>query len=274
MRPIYCYFFIPAFLLASCVGTGTYKALQVEKSKTDSLYTWAMATLKASQGDNDRLTRQKAALKDSVNDMGLQLSSVNENNRVLRKQIEDLSAISSMQAESIRKSMDNIGAKDLYLQRLRTALSRRDSMNLAVLMELKAAFGSFSDSVVGIKVAQGVVSVTVADSLLFGVDSTSYAVTDKGKTVLVRLARVLRDQPDIGCRVEVSADSVGLPPDSVMSGWELDVRRAASVVGTLQNQYHVGAARLVAAGRGEYGQGTRIVFVPPTDQLSEVLEKR
>jgi chemotaxis protein MotB len=273
MRPIYCYFFIPAFLFAACVSNRTYKALQMEKSKSDSLYTWAMATLKASQGDNDRLTRQNAALKDSVNDMGLQLSAVNENNRVLHKQIEDLSAISSTQAESIRKSMDNIGAKDLYLQRLRTALSRRDSMNLAVLMELKAALGSFSDSVVGIKVAQGVVSVTVADSLLFGADSTSYAVTDKGKTVLVRLARVLRDQPDVGCRVEVYADSVGLPPDSVMNGWELDVRRAASMVRALQNQYHVGAARLVAAGRGEYGQ-TRIVFVPPTDQLSEVLEKR
>jgi chemotaxis protein MotB len=265
---------ILSFLSISCVSNGTYKALQAEKSKGDSLYTWAMATLKASQGDNDRLTRQKAALKDSVNDMGLQLSAVNENNRVLHKQIEDLSAISSTQAESIRKSMDNIGAKDLYLQRLRTALSRRDSMNLAVLMELKAALGSFSDSIVGIKVAQGVVSVTVADSLLFGADSTSYAVTDRGKTVLVRLARVLRDQPDIGCRVEVSTDSVELPPDSVMNGWEVDVRRAASVVRTLQNQYHVGAARLVAAGRGEYGRGTRVVFVPPTDQLSEVLEKR
>lgn len=274
MRPIYCYFFILSFTVVSCVSTGTYKALQVEKSKSDSLYTWAMATLKTSQRDNDRLTQQKAVLKDSVNDLSLQLSSVSENNRVLHKQIEDLSAISSAQAESIQKSIDNIGAKDLYLQRLRTALSRRDSMNLAVLIELKAALGSFSDSLVAIRVAQGVVNVTVADQLLFGDDSTNYTVTDKGKTVLVRLARVLRDQPDIGCRVEVYADSVALPPDSVMDGWERDVRRAASVVRTLQNQYSVTAAQLTAAGRGEYGRGTRVVLAPPTEQLSEVLEKR
>jgi chemotaxis protein MotB len=274
MRPIYCYFFILSFTVVSCVSTGTYKALQVEKSKSDSLYTWAMATLKASQGDNDRLTTQKAVLKDSVNDLNLQLSAANENNKVQRKQLENLSAISSAQAESIRKSIDNIGAKDLYLEQLRTALSRRDSMNLSVLMELKAATGSFNDSLVGIKVEKGVVNVTVADQLLFGDDSTNYTVTDKGKTVLVRLARVLRDQPDIGCRVEVYTDSVGLPPDSVMDSWELDVRRAASVVRTLQNQYNVTAARLTAAGHGEYGRGTRVVLVPPTDGLSEVLGKR
>jgi chemotaxis protein MotB len=274
MRPIYCYFFILSFTVVSCVSKGTYKSLQVEKSKSDSLYTWAMGTLKASQGDNARLSQDKAALKDSIGDLNLQLSAVKQNNAVLHKQLDDLSAISTTQAESIRKSIDNIGAKDFYLQQLRTALSRRDSMNLAVLLEIKAAMGSFSDSLVGIKVAHGVVSLTVADQLLFGDDSANVTVTDKGKTVLVRLARVLRDQPDVGCRIEIYTDSVALPPDSVMDGWEWKTRRAASVVRTLQNQYHVTAARLVAAGQGEYGKGTRVVLVPPAGELSEVLEKK
>jgi chemotaxis protein MotB len=74
--------------------------------------------------------------------------------------------------------------------------------------------------------------------------------------------------------VEVYADSVALPPDSVMDGWERDVRRAASVVRALQNQYKITAARLTATGRGEYGRGTRVVLAPPTEQLSEVLEKK
>jgi chemotaxis protein MotB len=298
MRPIYCYFFILPFTVVSCVSTGTYKALQVEKSKSDSLYTWAMGTLKASQGDNARLLQDKAAMKDSIGDLNLQLSAVKQNNIVLHKQLDEFSAISTAQAESIRKSIDNIGAKDFYLQQLRTALSRRDSMNLAVLLEIKAAMGSFSDSLVGIRVAKGVVSLTVSDQLLFGGDSTNVTVTDKGKTVLVRLARVLRDQPDIGCRIEVFPDSSGMMPDTVMvpdsamvanlvravnsgvvanpamDSWELDVRRAASVVRALQNQYHVTAARLAAVGQGEYGKGTHIVLVPPTGELSDVLEKK
>jgi chemotaxis protein MotB len=277
---------------------GTYKALQVEKSKGDSLYTWAMGTLKASQNDNARLSRDKAALRDSVNDLDVQLSAVKQNNIVLHKQLDEISAISTSQAESIRKSIDNIGAKDFYLQQLRTALSRRDSMNLAVLMEIKAAMGSFSDSLVAIRVVKGVVSLTVADQLLWGEDSGNVEVTDKGKTVLVRLARVLRDQPDVVCRVEVYPDSAGTVSDSVrvpdsamvskfvmavnsgvaansrMDSWEMDVRRAVSVVRTLQNQYHVTAARLVAAGHGEYGKGTRFVLVPPAGELSEVLEKK
>ncbi len=286
MRPIFCYFFILSFCVESCVSTGTYKALQVEKSKSDSLYTWAMGTLKASQGDNARLSREKAAMKDTVSDLIVEVNAVKQNNTTLHKQLDDLSAISTAQAESIRKSIDNIGAKDLYLQQLRTALSRRDSMNLAVLLEVKAAMGSFSDSLVGIKVARGMVSLTVADPLLWGDDSANVTVTDKGKTVLVRLARVLRDQPDIACRVEVYPDSSVVPPDSAMAinpgmtansgrdSWEFDVRRAASVVRTLENQYHVTAARLVAVGHGEYGKGTRIVLVPPAGELSEVLEKK
>jgi len=298
MRPIYCYFFILSCTVVSCVSTGTYKALQVEKSKGDSLYTWAMGTLKASREDNARLSRDKAALKDSVNDLDLQLSAVKQNNIVLHKQLDEMSAISTAQAESIRKSIDNIGAKDQYLQQLRTALSRRDSINLSVLLEIKAAMGSFSDSLVAIRVAKGVVSLTVSDQLLWGEDSTNVTVTDKGKTVLVRLARVLRDQPDIDCRVEVYPDSAGTVSDSVrvpdsamvanyvmaassgvvansgMDSWEMDVRRAASVVRTLQNQYHVTAARLVAAGEGEFGKGTRVVLVPPAGELSNVLEKK
>ena len=61
MRPIYCYFFILSFTFESCVSTGTYKALQAEKSKSDSLYTWAMGTLKTSQRDNDRLITRESS---------------------------------------------------------------------------------------------------------------------------------------------------------------------------------------------------------------------
>lgn len=304
MKPINTFWIILSFGYTSCVSTGTYKALQVEKSKDDSLYAWAMATLKTSKGDNARLMTEKAALKDSMNDLSLQTSALKQNNAVLHQQLTDLSAISTAQAESIRKSIDNIGAKDAYLQRLRTALSRRDSANLAVLMEIKAAMGSFNDSLVSIAVARGVVSVTVADRLLFGDDSSNYMVTDKGKTVLVRMARVLKDQPDIHCRVEVCPDSMtvaqlaawmpggpvdtaglvarlgatggaGGATDSVgMDSWALDVRRAASVVRTLQNQYRVEAEQLTAAGRGEPGRGTIFILAPPGDELSKVLEKK
>lgn len=274
MRPIYCYFFILSLTAASCVSSSSYKALLLEKQKSDSLYGYSMQTLKSCQGDNDRLNRQKSALRDSMNDAGLQLNAVKENNTVLRKQLDDLSAISSAQAESIRKSIDNIGAKDLYLQQLRTAVSRRDSVNLAVLMELKAAMGSFGDSVVSIKVERGAVRLNVADLVLFGPDSAGYSVSEKGRTVLVRLARVLRDQPGVDCAVEEYMDSAAVAADPGTGGWGLKVRRSASVVQALQTQYNVMTARLTAVGKGEEGRGTGIVLMPQAGSLGEILEKR
>ncbi len=46
--------------------------------------------------------------------MKLQLTATQENNSILRKQIQSISAISASQAESIKKSLDNMGAKDTY----------------------------------------------------------------------------------------------------------------------------------------------------------------
>jgi len=51
------------------------------------------------------------------------LTATQENNALLRKQLTNLSAISSTQAESIKRSLDNIGAKDIYIQQLRAAIS-------------------------------------------------------------------------------------------------------------------------------------------------------
>lgn len=288
MRPIHIYAIIFIVSFHSCVSAGEYKALQKEKLKSDSLYGWAMQTLQTCQGDNDRLTKQKNTLQDQNKDLSVQMTAITDNNTALRKQLDDLSAISSAQAESIKKSIDNIGAKDLYLQGLRQAVSRRDSINLAALMEMKAAMGSFPDKEVAIKVAKGVMDVVVADSVLFGGDTAGFSVSPKGKTVLLRLARVLNDQADIACTVEGYTDSTSAEQDSVMDSWELSVRRAAAVVRLLQNQFNVTPSRLVAAGYGEFqpvapndspedraaNRRTRFRISPRKDQLEEAIEKR
>src|SRR6186713_105579 len=136
MRPVYFCFVILSSSLVSCVSTSKFKAMQQEADKYDTLYTWSMRTLKGCQDDNATLTKQKTALKNETNEMRLQLTASQENNTLMRKQLRDLSALSSAQAESISKSLDNMGAKDTYLQQLRSALAHRDSVNLALLMNL------------------------------------------------------------------------------------------------------------------------------------------
>src|SRR5204863_2435982 len=123
------------------------------------------------------------------------------------KQLQDLSVMSSSQAESIKKSLDNIGAKDAYIQDLQTAMARKDSLNMALMMNLKGAIGNLDDKDINIKVDKGVVYIDIYDKLLF--KSGSYDITENAKQVLGKVAAVLKAQPDIEFMVEGHTDNVG-----------------------------------------------------------------
>jgi chemotaxis protein MotB len=282
-------FLFVLFACVSCVSTGKFNAMQQQEQKYDSLYTWSMRTLKSCQNSNDTLRKQKTVLQSDANTLDMLLTASKENNTSLRKQLQSLSALSSSQAESIKRSLDNIGAKDAYIMDLRTAVAHRDSVNLVVLMDLKATLGGFGQAGVNIKLEKGTLCLELADSLLFNSDSNSYILSDKAKAVLGRLARVLHDQPDIAFVVEGHTDSIAPnPQDVVPDNWDLSVRRATAIVRLLQNEYHIAPVRMTAAGRSEYipitsndtpegraaNRRTRIVILPQSDPLNSLLQHK
>jgi chemotaxis protein MotB len=277
-----------ASALVSCVSTGKYKALQKEATQYDSLYNQSMRTLKTCQETNVDLNKQRTAMKDHEKSMELQLNASNDNNTMLRKQITTLSALSSSQAESIKKSLDNIGAKDNYIQNLQFAIAHRDSVNLAVLLNVKATIGGYGEQDVLIKMEKGVVVIELSDKILFDSDTTTtYTVAPKGKGVLGRLARVLNDQTNVNVDVEGHTDSISM--DSLVDNWDISVRRATSIVRILEHDYHVLPSRLTASGQSEFqpvgpndvpegraaNRRTRITIIPAnTEQLQRLLDKR
>jgi chemotaxis protein MotB len=280
----YLFFTLVLFSCAGCVSSGKFNAMQQQAQKSDSLYTWSMRTLKSCQDSNDTLRKQKAAAVSDANYLDMQLTATKENNTLLRKQLQDLSTLSSSQAESIKRSLDNIGAKDAYIMDLRAAISHRDSINLVVLLELKATMGAQAG--VNIKNEKGTLYVDLADSLLFNPDSGSYTLNAKAKTVLGRLARVMRDQPEIEFVVEGHTDSIApVSQDAMQDNWDLSVKRATSIVRVLQNDYNVAPTRMMAAGCSEFlpiepndtpegraaNRRTRIVILPQADQLNGLL---
>ena len=281
----YLFFTIVLFSFAGCVSSGKFNAMQQQAQKSDSLYTWSMRTLKSCQDSNDTLRKQKAAAVSDRNDLDMQLTATKENNTLMRKQLQELSSLSSSQAESIKRSLDNIGAKDAYIMDLRAAISQRDSVNLAVLLELKATMGAQPG--VDIKNEKGTLYVDLADSLLFNADSNSFVLNAKAKTVLGRLARVMRDQPDIGFVVEAHTDSIPPAPDAAFDNWDISVMRATAVVRVLQKDYNILPARMTAAGHSEFlpvgpndtpegradNRRTRIVILPQVDRLNSLLSR-
>ena len=271
-------------------GCVSKKTLQSEQTKYVTLqgeYDKLQAQLKECNDLTAEGARKKAELENEVANLKKQVDFLNANNTQALKQLENLSVISSSQAESIKKSLDNIGAKDAYIQNLQTALNRKDSLNLALVTNLKGAIGNMDDKDINIKVDKGVVYIDISDKLLF--KSGSYVVADKAKEVLGKVALVLKNQPDIEFMVEGHTDNVAFKGNGVLlDNWDLSVKRATSVIRILQEQYSMVPAKMTAAGRGEYlpiadnntpegkaaNRRTRIVILPQLDQFFKLLEPK
>jgi chemotaxis protein MotB len=232
------------------------------------------------------LEKENSSLANRINDLNKQIDFLKENNTTALKQLQDMSVISSSQAESIKKSLDNMGAKDAYIQNLQTSLARKDSLNMALVMNLKGAIGNLADEDINIKVDKGVVYIDISDKLLF--KTGKYEVTPQAKQVLGKVATVLKNQPDIEFMVEGHTDNVPFSGGVLTDNWDLSVKRATSVVRILQNQYGLDPAKMAAAGRGEYNpvisntsaesraanRRTRIVILPQLDQFFKLLEPK
>jgi chemotaxis protein MotB len=180
--------------------------------------------------------------------------------------------------------MENIGAKDTYIQSLQQQMARKDSLNMALVMNLKGAIGNLDDKDINIKVDKGVVFIDISDKLLF--KTGSYDVTDRAKEVLGKVATVLKNQPDIEFMVEGHTDDVPFSRPPLVDNWDLSTKRATTVVRMLQKQYGMDPAKMAAAGRAEHhpiadnsneagraaNRRTRIVVLPQLDQFFKLLE--
>lgn len=274
-------------LLLSCVSSKKFNTMRDQaQARYDSLYTKYQQELGSCRDELNNTRQQKQSIQAQLDDMSRQLPLIKENNTQLLKQLENLSVISSSQAESIKKSLENIGAKDTYIQDLQAALARRDSLNLALIMNLKGVLGNLNDEDINIKVEKGVIYVDISDKMLF--NTGSYVVRDKAREVLGKVAIVLKNQPDIEFMVEGHTDTVPYAQGVLLDNWDLSVKRATAVVRILQTQYQIPPARMTASGRGEYvsiasndtaegraiNRRTRIVILPQLDQFFKLLERK
>ena len=206
-------------ILFSCVSTKTLKEEQAKLAALNDKYAQLEKTLKVCDDDKNALARDKSTLETQVSALNDKIAFLKDNNTQALRQLQDMSVISGQQAESIKKSMENIGAKDAYIQTLQQEMSRKDSLNMALVMNLKGAIGNLDDKDINIKVDKGVVFVDISDKLLF--KSGSYDVTDNAKVVLGKVATVLKNQPDIEFMVEGHTDNIAFKRPPLEDNWDL-----------------------------------------------------
>ena len=223
-------------LLTSCVSKKKYTDLEAKNKETQDLLNTATVKLNS-------CLEEKAGLAATV-------EGLKEKNQLLINTSKDMTVLTTKGAENIEKALETIKEKDLKISRMQDALTKKDSVTLALVTSLKSSVG-ISDPDIEINVEKGVVFISIADKLLF--KSGSYEVTDKAKAVLAKVAKVVNDKPDFECMVEGHTDNVPYRSNGVLlDNWDLSVKRSTSIIRVLTNDLGVKPAQLIAAGRSSY----------------------
>lgn len=258
-------------LLTSCVSKKKYTELEARNKETQDLLNTATVKL-------NTCLEEKAGLSARV-------EGLKEHNQTLINTSKDMTVLTSKGAENIEKALESIKEKDLKISRMQDALTKKDSVTLAVVTSLKSVVG-LNDEDIEINVEKGVVFISISDKMLF--KTGSYNVTDRAKSVLAKVAKVVNDKPDFECMIEGHTDNVPYIGNGVLlDNWDLSVKRSTSIIRVLTNELGVKPEQLIAAGRSSYvplvsnssaenrakNRRTRILVLPKIDQFYDMVEK-
>ena len=277
MRKIGILMLVASIFLSSCVSQKKYTEMENNYNKKSS-----------------ELVDTKAELMKCRIESESRLSALNQQVEDLRKDkektleyVENLTVLSKSASDNIKETLTQMGKKDEYIKYIQKAITKRDSMNLALGFKLKSVLkDGFTDEDIQIDVEKTVVYISIADKLLF--KSGSHVISNDAKRVLKKVADVIAAQPELEVMVEGYTDNKPISTSDMKDNWDLSVKRSTSVIRVLQNDFNIQPSRLIAAGRSEYlplesnatvegrarNRRTRIVLMPKLDQFFKLLESK
>jgi len=260
-----------ALTLTSCGTKKKIAALEAQNKECQDLLNSTTVKLNLCLSEKEALSKQNDYLK--------------QNNSDLINSTKEITLLSTKGAQNLEKSLESLKEKDLKITRLQDALTRKDSVTLALVTSLKSSVG-ITDPDIEINVEKGVVFISIADKLLF--KSGSYVVSDKAKEVLGKVAKVINSRPTFECMVEGHTDNVPFTGNAILlDNWDLSVKRSTAIVRVLTKDLGVKPSQLIAAGRSEFiplvdnisadnrakNRRTRVVILPKIDEFYEMIEK-
>lgn len=263
-------------LLSSCVSKKEYAALEAKHKETQDLLNTATVKLNSCLAD-------KAAEIARVKELQDRLADMKANNEALIQSTKDMTVLTTKGAENLEKSLESLKEKDLKISRLQDALTKKDSVTLALVTSLKKEVG-LNDEDIEINVEKSVVFISLSDKLLF--KSGSYNITDRAKEILGKVATVINGKPNFEAMVEGHTDNVPYRKGVLLDNWDLSVKRSTSIVRALQ-ELGVKPEQLIAAGRGDHlplvpndtaenratNRRTKIYILPKIDQFYNMIEE-
>jgi chemotaxis protein MotB len=280
-----------SLLFSSCVSK---KVLLTEQDKSAK----CLENLAECQSNFDDMSERNRELANMILSLEMELANCQSQNDLLQGQLDyfkssntnlldrlaDLSVVSKTGAESIKKSLEALNEQNIYIKDLTSSIRQKDSLTLALVMNLKRSLADFDDRDINIEVKKGVVYISISDRMMF--KSGSAEIGAQADLVLGKIASILNDHTQLEILVEGHTDSVPISTACMVDNWDLSVKRATSVVRRLQTIHGIDPTRMTAGGRSEYipksnnetaegraiNRRTEIIILPELDQFFELLE--
>ncbi len=264
-----------SLILSSCVSKKKFADIENKNKELEQEVVDQTAAVQACGIEVEKRDLKIASLEE-------ELAFKLENYEKAARQAQDLSLLTS---QNMQKTLEEMGKANDRWTSVNEALARKDSLNMALVLNLKGALSDVNDKDIEINVEKGVVYVAIADKLLF--NSGSYALSNSAIDILGKVATVVNDKPTFDVLVEGHTDAqTVVQGSSIKDNWDLSVQRAASVVRILSDKYQVSPERLTAAGRSSYipvadndsaegrakNRRTKIILLPQLDEFYDLLQ--
>ncbi len=277
MKKSFVLILVISVVLSSCVSQKKYTELE------DSF------TLKSKELVDVKADLMKCRIESEskVTALEQQVDDLRKDKEKTLEYVDNLTVLSKSASDNIKETLAQMGKKDEYIQHIQKAMTRKDSINLALGFQLKSVLkDGFNDTDIQVDVEKTVVYISIADKLLF--KSGSATISADAKRVLGKVAEVISAQENLEVMVEGYTDNKPISTAGIKDNWDLSVKRSTSVIRVLQNDFNIAPERLIAAGRSEYkpletndtvegrarNRRTRIVLMPQLEQFFDLLEKK
>ena len=258
----YCILFITTLCVTNCVSTKVFNDLESRYYKVKI--------------EKNKLQNSEDSLQQSLDKLDLKLSDtqayleVSRDSTKLGLKINELlnEELDLVKKNSTLKIQENIAKNNALIKKIAIKetelLSRTEridrlekiiSSQKKILSDLKnrisEALLNYRGKGLSIKQRNGKVYISMENKLLF--KSGKWNIELQGKQALMRLSKVLEENPDISILIEGHTDNIPFTSKGAMeSNWDLSTKRATAVVKILLENNNILPQNLTAAGKSEF----------------------
>ena len=258
----YCILFIITLCVTNCVSTKVFNDLESRYSKVKI--------------EKNKLQNSEDSLQQSLDKLDLKLSDtqayleISRDSTKLGLKINELlnEELDLVKKNSTLKIQENIAKNNALIKKIAIKetelLSRTEridrlekiiSSQKKILSDLKnrisEALLNYRGKGLSIKQSNGKVYISMENKLLF--KSGKWNIEFQGKQALMRLSKVLEENPDISILIEGHTDNIPFTSKGAMeSNWDLSTKRATAVVKILLENNNILPQNLTAAGKSEF----------------------